>query len=882
MFAPHAARAPWRSALFVRAFAMLVPLVVTAAAVAVGGTDMPTAVGAAAICGLIYGVRLIRLAYDRYPNQRAVVVRSAGLLGVGMIIAALTAATAGVLVALDVNARTVAQFIAGGSAATATAFLPALLLLPGASRRPVARLRRALDGLSVGICLLFTGWVLIIAPHGNIDSLAFWISMLTCFELALAVVTALRAGTARRAASLCAAGVAATVIGLDGLAICVNDHYIRVWPSLFALLLLAAPVVAWSGARRSAGADDRGVVDESSTLASYPVLAVPVTMAIAVALYRVVVNGQFDQPSVFLGILGVAVVSLRETLASFDVARFAHTVSRQEAHFRNLVAGSTDVIMVLDGDLIVRWQSPASARQFGLSDQDVVGRHFQSMVHPDDAVLLADRLADVRAGYGTGADGDRPALVEARLRDGFGQWRETESTISDQRDVAEVAGLVVHIRDVTERKEMERTLHRLAYADQLTGLANRRQMLMSIVAARSVQRVRGALLLLELDGFSAVNDVRGYDIGDAVLIEVARRLRAGASPTDMPARLSGDEFAIVTEASPVQAYALASRLLTMLAEPIVLPGVTVHLGASIGLTELACGENCEEVLRRANLALRRAKQLGRGRVEWYDEAVEQVLVRRVTLEQELPEALRRGEMDLIYQPILDIVATRPFAVEALLRWRHPRLGTLLPADIIPVAEDLGLINEIGTWVLKQAARQLAGWLREGRDLSVAVNVSTQQLLKDLPADVAATLEENDLPPERFVIELAEPGLCNETPAICDRLSELRALGVRTALDEFGTGPDSLSNLRRLPMDIVKIGRPFFDCTAEPATASPIIDVMVGLGRRLGIDVVAHGLEAPEHLDVVRAAGCRLGQGHLFSRPQPAERIEAYLDGFGVR
>jgi diguanylate cyclase (GGDEF)-like protein len=437
------------------------------------------------------------------------------------------------------------------------------------------------------------------------------------------------------------------------------------------------------------------------------------------------------------------------------------------------------------------------------------------------------------------------------------------------------------MRDVSERKEMERTLHRLAYADQLTGLANRRQLMQTIVAQRCSPLARGALLVIELDGFNAVNDVRGYDIGDAVLVEVARRLRVGSGEADLPARLSGDEFAVATEANPVQAYALATRLITMLAEPIALPGVTVHLSASIGLTDLAGGRNADDVLRRADLALRRAKQFGRGRVEWYDEAVEQAIVRRMTIEQELPDALVRGELDLLYQPILDLVRGRPLGVEALLRWRHPRLGTLLPSDVIPVAEDLGLITEIGSWVVRQASRQLATWMREGRDLSMAVNISPRQLAgPELISDVSTVLGLHQFPADRLVLEVAEAGISEGAE---ERVGQLRSLGVRTALDEFGTGVQSLSHLRGLPIDMVKIGPTFFD--EVPATAGqsvPLIDVMVGLGRRLGIDVVAQGLEAPAHLEVVRGAGCRLGQGHLFARPQPAERTEAYLDGFPAR
>jgi diguanylate cyclase (GGDEF)-like protein/PAS domain S-box-containing protein len=882
VFAPHASEARLRP--FVGAAVLLTSVLVVSLVIGLtvrGHDDTPVVGAVVAVLAGYVAARLIGLAWSRHRKQPAGACRTVGWHGVGVGILALTGLFTTAGLAAGVPEGTVANGIAAGLTLSSAAFLPGLLLMPGAATTMATRIRRALDGVSVGVCLLFTSWVLMIAPLGSIDSLGFWMATLTCCALAIAAVTALRPSPARRAAALCAGGVAAIVVGLNGLAFDLANNCPPGWCTLFGTLLVAGAGLIWAGSRRGVE-----IVDvagpEPAGITGYPLLAVPMSIAVVVGLHRLITGADFDRPSVLLGVLAIVAVTVRESLAARDVARFARRIAEQEAQFRSLVAGSTDVIMVLGRDLTVRWQSTAAARQFGLSDQEVVGRHFQSMVHPDDVVRVANQLADVRA-RGLGLDGDSPDLIEARLRDGFGRWRETESAVSDLTDVPEVSGIVVHIRDVGERKEMERALHRYAYADQLTGLANRRQLMMSIVAQRCSPLVRGALMVIELDGFNAVNDVRGYDIGDAVLVEVARRLRAGSAETDLPARLSGDEFAVVTEAGAVQAYALATRLLTMLAEPISLPGVTVHLSASIGMTELAGGSNGDDVMRRADLALRRAKQLGRGRVEWFDEEVEQAIVRRMTLEQDLPEAMVKGQFDLLYQPIMDLVRGRPFAVEALLRWRHPGFGTLLPFDVIPVAEDLGLMPEIGGWVIQRATRQLATWLREGRDLSMAINVSPHQLPgPELVADVGAALELHKFPADRLVLELAERGLA-DGGATEERVGQLRSLGVRTALDEFGTGVQSLAHLRGLPIDMVKIGPTFFDNAQAAAGHSvPLIDVMVGLGRRLGFDVVAQGLEAPAHLETVRGAGCRLGQGHLFARPQPAERTEAYLDGFPAR
>src|SRR5690606_6225481 len=357
-------------------------------------------------------------------------------------------------------------------------------------------------------------------------------------------------------------------------------------------------------------------------------------------------------------------------------------------------------------DLIVRWQSPAAARLFGLSDADVIGRSFGELMHPEDAPDVTASLTAMLARREPIEDG-RTQLVSARLRDGDGNWRDTESTISDQRDVPEVGALVVHMRDVGERRRLERTLHQLAFTDQLTGLANRRELMRTIVTQRSVPGHGGALLVIDLHGMAGINEIRGREVGDAVLIEVAHRLRATIGSDDVAARIAGDEFAVVTVEKPVMAYALATRVLTALIEPYHLPGATVHLNVSIGLAEVSGGDSVDDVLRRADLARRRAKQLGRNRVEWYDSYLEEQLIRRMDLERELPGAIERGEFDLVYQPVLGLEDGRPVGVEALLRWRSPMLGTVLPAELLPVAEDLGLIDEIGQWVRQQACRQLA-------------------------------------------------------------------------------------------------------------------------------------------------------------------------------
>jgi diguanylate cyclase (GGDEF)-like protein/PAS domain S-box-containing protein len=810
--------------------------------------------------------------------------RGAGFVAVGVGLTGATAAAVAAIAARGPRYVMPAGYVAAaGLCLVVLAFLSALLILPGASTSSVVRLRRALDGLSVGVCVLFIVWLVLISPHGQIGLLGFGVALVTCCAVAMALLIAVPLGRRRPAVLFCALGVALCVIGLGILAAVLSTDNPADWPWISALPLAVGPPVVWASARRTARYEE-GPAEGVGTYSAYPVMGVPVVAAIAVTLHRVLTGGVFDRPSIALGIVCAAAVTLRESLAALDVARYARKVAAQEAHYRSLVSGSSDVIVTLDDDLVVRWQSPAAARQFSLSDHDVVGRPFLSLLHPDDAGVVGDRLGDVRVRTGH-RDERGTVLVEARLRDGFGQWRDTESTICDQRDTPEVRALVVHIRDVSERKDLEHTVRHLAYTDQLTGLANRRQLLLTLLALRAAPGGgRGALLLIELNGFTGVNDVRGHETGDAVLIEVARRLRAGVGETDQPARLGGDEFAVATETSALQAYALATRLLTMLAEPYVLPGATVYLTASIGLANVGGTASVDETLRQADLARRRARQEGRSRVEWYDQAMEHVMLRRMTLEQELPGVLGRDELDVVYQPVLDLRHGIPVGVEALLRWRHPRLGTMLTRDLISVAEQLGMIHEIGAWVLHQACRQLASWRRDGRDLWVGVNISPREFNgHDIPEQIRTVLDLHEVPGDRLIIEIAEDNLGADAQVIGSQLAELRALGVRTALDNFGSGQESLAVLRRLPLDMIKIGQSFFvDPQRATDPALPIIDVMVGLGRRLGIEVVAEGLEEPAQLELVSAAGARFGQGRLLARPEPAEHVEAFLDNFRGR
>ncbi|MFC0508424.1 bifunctional diguanylate cyclase/phosphodiesterase [Micromonospora costi] len=410
------------------------------------------------------------------------------------------------------------------------------------------------------------------------------------------------------------------------------------------------------------------------------------------------------------------------------------------------------------------------------------------------------------------------------------------------------------------------------------GPADRPALLRALAELADAPPPAGALLVVDLHTPGA--EVVPATLRDDVLAEAVHRARAVIGPRDLVAAAGGAGFAVVTAAGPVLAYALGTRLLAALTEPYRFGRAVLRVQASIGLAEVTA-HGPDDVLRQADLARRRAVQLGRDRVEWYDAFLEEQLVRRLDLERELPGAVARGELDLVYQPVVGLADRLPVGTEALLRWRSPVLGTVLPAELLPVAEDLGIVGELEWWVLDRACRQLAEWSAGNRDLWMAVNVTTRELTTpDFVARTAAILAAYDVPPDRLVVEVAEPRVGPELSTVVARLAGLRSLGVRTALDDFRAEHASLAQLRRLPIDLLKVGATLVDPT--PEAPRPLIDVVVNLGDRLGVEVVVEDVESAAQLDGAYRAGCRYGQGFALARPVTAERVEAYFEEFGRR
>ncbi|MEV8503628.1 EAL domain-containing protein [Actinoplanes sp. NPDC051475] len=564
----------------------------------------------------------------------------------------------------------------------------------------------------------------------------------------------------------------------------------------------------------------------------------------------------------------------------------AAEISRRdgEAYFRTLIQSASDVILIIDDDDVIRYASPSAGAVLG--HPDLAGVPLARLVADTHHDELAALLIRARAGDRDGSDltvvcGDRRLL-------------QVECLARDLRDDPTVRGLVLTVRDVTERRRLENDLAHQAFHDGLTGLANRalfRDRLEQAFAGAASTGTHLGVLFVDLDDFKEVNDTLGHAVGDQLLVAVGQRIAAAIGPRDTAARMGGDEFAVLVAdaadagaaedvADAGAAEDVAARIVAALGSPVEvsdgLGGSHVVSGAaSVGVATSRDASSPTELLRHSDLALYLAKGAGKGSWQRYRNDLQTAMVERLALRTALQEAVEDRQFVLQYQPIVEMRTGTVVGAEALVRWQHPERGLLGPYHFIEMAEENGAIVGIGAWVLREALRQFAQWREESRGLSlryVSVNVSARQFRQPgFVGQVREALTTAGAQPEWLLLEITESLVLRDAEQVWADLEELRALGVRIAIDDFGTGYSSLSYLRQIPVDVLKIDKSFIDDILAGSRQRALVDAIVTLARHLDLAVVAEGIEDEGQRAVLAAMGCPYGQGYLFSRPVwPAE------------
>ncbi|MFJ8023407.1 putative bifunctional diguanylate cyclase/phosphodiesterase [Streptomyces sp. NPDC096311] len=603
-------------------------------------------------------------------------------------------------------------------------------------------------------------------------------------------------------------------------------------------------------------------------------------------LYNVLNGRSVDRVVLITAGLVVLALVVRQGIMLLDNITLTQELAQQENHFRSLVQGSSDVIMIAAPNGILRYVSPAAAGVYGRNAEELVGSELASLIHPED---LGCVVHEVRRFLAASHLEEPTTRIECRFKSGDGGWLNVESTVNRHH-----GGLIFNSRDVTERVRLQAQLQHNAEHDPLTDLPNRalftRRVQQALSGRRSTDRgaaLRGtAVLFIDLDGFKAVNDTIGHQAGDELLVQAARRLQDSVRQGDTAARLGGDEFAalIVGDGSrdrgarEQQILELADRLRIKLSQPYAIGGNDVRVAASIGVGFAEPGLGAGELLRNADLAMYRAKAAGKGRVELYAPQMQQDVVRKAELATRLRSALQDGEFALLHQPVVCLGNGRIATVTAQARWRSSQGVLFTPAEFLRVAEDSDKTAELGRWMLEEAVEQAAERAAAGVTVPVAVRMSARRLLdRSMPlGSVEALLTRHGLASGSLIVELADTDPRVSLDELERRLNALRRLGVRIALDGFGSGYAAITTLRRLPVDVLKLDRGLVEGVVESARLHKITSGLLRIATDLGLQSVADGVDLPEQVVALRAMGCTHGQGMAFSGPLDEYRLRRAL------
>ena len=578
-----------------------------------------------------------------------------------------------------------------------------------------------------------------------------------------------------------------------------------------------------------------------------------------------------DQEGSIAGLIGVVT----------DVTRYKETeraLETSEARFRVLTESSLDLISVMEEDGTIRYQSPALRNLMGYDPAETAGRNVFDMIHRDD-------VASTRAAFARVIEKRQSSeAIEFRIRHRDGMWRTFESLGTNCLTNPHIRGVVFNSRDITDRKMIQQRIQHLAYHDNLTGLPNRSllqdRLAHSIAHAERSNRKVG-VLFIDLDNFKNINDTLGHDVGDELLRQVSLRLTECIRLEDTIARQGGDEFIILLDSLEEGrgASVVAQKVLNALRQPFVLGGTEQHVSGSLGIALFPDdGADAQTLLKSADTAMFHGKAAGKNTYQFFTSQMNIAVKRRMLLETALRRAVMLKSFALHYQPQVNLETGEIVGLEALVRWKSEDGTTLLPGDFIAVAEETGLINEMGEWVLREGCRQAKEWQDAGlAPRLMAINLSARQFSdKGFLEMVNRVLDDSGLQPQWLELEITESQVMRQTEGMIMLLNQLSEMGVKLAIDDFGTGYSSLSYLKRLPIQKLKIDQSFVrDITVDPNDAA-IVVAIISMARSLELETIAEGVETAGQLALLRSKGCRIGQGFYFSRPVPAASLTDML------
>ncbi|MDP9826204.1 putative bifunctional diguanylate cyclase/phosphodiesterase [Kineosporia succinea] len=845
--------------------------------------------GTATLAGLACGVRAIRVKDD---TRSRITWLCFGGTALAWGFAEFSAAAYDVLLRREPPPFSLADvgFLVAGALLVA-----GLLRMTMPERNNAARARAVVDGLLISAAVLLVGWVSVLGPTVRLNETGFGDKMMLLVYpsgdialITLATYLVLRTRGDGLKAVLPVEPIAAAVV-VFGVADCAfayleligeyrSGHVVDAgWLSAYTLLLIAAVMP-----QHRRGPESEVVPRQIGLLLPYFFIVVAITVSLVVPE----ITGIRDETTRWIqaGLILLMVVrqlfSMQEnqTLATGLEHRVTERTQELEVshkRFQALIENSSDVVMMVDREGRILYVSDSVARVFGVRPDIWLDSNIREWLDDASTQKMNEALAT------TAAQPLGTATLEALAVFPDGRRVTIENTVTNLLDDPAVRAIVVNSRDISERRQLEDELVHQAFHDSLTGLANR-ALFMDRVRHAMRRRVLGpetvGVLFLDLDGFKEVNDSLGHATGDALLVDVARRLTSCLRPGDTIARLGGDEFAILVEGALTSSefLSVASRISDCLEAAIVIDGRDLFIRASIGIASAEVGSvTADQLIRNADLAMYRAKERQDGEPALYDPSMHSSLVERLALEAELRKAIADHHLQVHYQPTYVLETGDLVGVEALVRWPHAERGMVRPDLFIPIAEQTGLIHEIGRFVLREACFQGNEWARLAPSvpLSIGVNVSGKQLQRrDFADEVSEALAESGLPADQLVLEMTESVLMNDTDSTMATLKSLKAMGVRVAIDDFGTGYSSLSYLHRFPVDILKIDRSFVDRLSGVDAEDSLVQSIVQLGHTLQLETIAEGIEEHSQLQALRRLGCTMAQGYHFGRPGPADTV----------